>query len=81
MGQPQDWTLLNIRDIDTDAQSYDARPGKSVLMNAEDQKRQKYSITACEESHLRPWMVLLDKRRMLLCGVSNLSMKGGTTAK
>jgi hypothetical protein len=46
--QPQDLTLLDIRVMDTDAQSYGTRSVKAVLCSAEEQKRRKYS-QACEE--------------------------------
>jgi hypothetical protein len=59
--QPQDLTLLDIRVIDTDAQSYVPRPVNACLTSAENQKKTKYS-SACEERHVSftPFVTSID---------------------
>jgi hypothetical protein len=47
--EPQALALLDIRVINTDAESYRSRPVQCVLTNAENEKKRKYK-TACEES-------------------------------
>jgi hypothetical protein len=47
--EPQALALLDIRVINTDAESYRSRPIQCALSNAEKEKKRKYK-TACEES-------------------------------
>jgi hypothetical protein len=46
--QPQAVALLDVRVIDTDAQSYVARPVREVLMSAESAKKRKYVEASTE---------------------------------
>ena len=50
--QPQGEALFNVRVVDTDAKSYVSRSVADVLVNAEEEKKQKYRLAAELPFHL-----------------------------
>ena len=61
MWQPHTATLLDVRVVDTDAQSYASRTVDAVLCSAEQEKKRKYSAAVEERrASFTPYVVSVD---------------------